>query len=886
MNDRIAVVEVKAGAEPAEALPLPQGATKVGRAPDNDIVLHQPSVSRHHARFDVTNGAVSIVDLGSANGTRVDGEEVEPRVPRSIGAGATVTIGPYTLVLRSPQERPEPSRKEGRTRLRGTMLAGDEIPARLIVATAAGTTEYPLAEDVVVIGRDQATSDVVVSAEVVSRRHAELRREADGWLMKDLGSTNGLTFQGARITDRRLSEGDVLWITDAVSLTYRAGGEPPTQEVFRDRVSLEGRSAVTMGRDPSNDLTLDHPMVSAEHARLDRAGQEAFSITDLGSMNGTFVNGEPLQESVPRPLTLGDVFRIGPVNVAYSPNALEPLDDSRDIQLDAFDLKRVVAKGVNLLQDISLSVHAHEFVAIVGTSGAGKSTLLDALNGFRLATDGTVLINGADLYRNLDAYRTQLGYVPQDDIVHKELNPYQALDYSARLRLPADTSTDERHQRVKDALDTLGLTARRDVPIQSLSGGQRKRVSIGAELITRPGLFFLDEATSGLDPGTESQMMRLLRRLADQGHTVLLVTHATKNVMLCDQVAFMARGGYLAYYGPPDQALTYFKVSDFDEIYLRLDEEASPEEWAACFQQSAQHRDYVAARLQGRDIEARAAATSTARRTDVARLEPGAKVKRIPSIRQFVTLSSRNLAILARDRLSVLLMLAIAPAIGLMDLTVWKRSDFAVRAGHFPNQASTDLFLAVLVGVLVGAIAFMREIVKETDVYRRERMVTLKIGPYVFSKVWVGALLALYQAGVFLLTKHLASGWPHGGNALFAVYLTFSLSTLAGVMLGLFISAVATNQNVAPLLLIVFLVPQFMFGGPLLKIGTGGAAKIIGDVTITKWAYGALQRITGVNDQLASVHRTVPTTQWLVLGVIVVVLLGLVMAAQRVKDLR
>src|SRR5439155_17993529 len=170
--------------------------------------------------------------------------------------------------------------------------------------------------------------------------------------------------------------------------------------------------------------------------------------------NGTFVNGEQVAPGAPRTLAPSDVVRVGPVNIVYSPHALEPVDESRSIELDALHLNRVVGKGVNLLQDISLAIQPHEFVAIVGTSGAGKSTLLDALNAFRPATKGAVLINGADLYRNLDAYRTQLGYVPQDDIVHKELTPYQALDYSARLRLPGDTSAEERHERRLDALDT------------------------------------------------------------------------------------------------------------------------------------------------------------------------------------------------------------------------------------------------------------------------------------------------------------------------------------------------------------------------------------------------------------------------------------------------
>jgi ABC-type multidrug transport system ATPase subunit len=169
-----------------------------------------------------------------------------------------------------------------------------------------------------------------------------------------------------------------------------------------------------------------------------------------------------------------------------------------------------------------------------------------------------VLVNGIDVYRNFDAIRNEIGYVPQRDIIHMELTVYQALDYAARLRMPRDTSKAERHKRITEVLEDLDLVHRKDVQISGLSGGQQKRVSIGVELLTRPGLFFLDEPTSGLDPGTETAFMHLMRRLADQGRTIVMVTHATKNVMLADKVVFLARGGYLAWFGPPDEALAYF----------------------------------------------------------------------------------------------------------------------------------------------------------------------------------------------------------------------------------------------------------------------------------------------------------------------------------------
>src|SRR5262249_32093625 len=196
-----------------------------------------------------------------------------------------------------------------------------------------------------------------------------------------------------------------------------------------------------------------------------------------------------------------------------------------------------------------------------------------------------------------DLFRGEIGYVPQRDIVHMELTPQSALDYAAQLRMPPDTTRAERQGRVQEVLADLDLGERKSAPISQLSGGQLKRVSIGVELLTKPRLFFLDEPMSGLDPGTEYEMMKLLRQLADQGRTVVLITHATKNVMLCDKVAFLARGGYLSYFGPPDAALAYFdqyrtarerreKEMEFDDIYSILDDprRGTPAEWAARFE--------------------------------------------------------------------------------------------------------------------------------------------------------------------------------------------------------------------------------------------------------------------------------------------------------------
>ncbi len=294
-----------------------------------------------------------------------------------------------------------------------------------------------------------------------------------------------------------------------------------------------------------------------------------YLISDLGSTNGTYVNGERIQEA---PLTENARVQIGPFHFTFTQGALRQQHDT--IRVDAVQVNQEVAGGKLLLKNVSFSILPKEFVCIVGGSGAGKSTLLDAISGVRPASHGTVLYNGVDYYGSLDEFRSLIGYVPQDDIVPTQLTVRQALSFAGQLRLPPDARPEDIKARVDDALDLMELTERADLDIHRLSGGQRKRVSIGVELLTDPTLFFLDEPTSGLDPGLETRMMKLMRKVADRGKTVILVTHATQNVTLCDKVIFMAPGGYLAYFGPPTRGAGVLRRRDL-RGYLRA---ARPDE--------------------------------------------------------------------------------------------------------------------------------------------------------------------------------------------------------------------------------------------------------------------------------------------------------------------
>ena len=330
-------------------------------------------------------------------------------------------------------------------------------------------------------------------------------------------------------------------------------------------------------------------------------------------------------------------------------------------------------------------------------------------------------------------------------------------------------------------------------------------------------------------------MMKLLRHLADQGRTVLLVTHATKNVMICDKVVILARGGYLAYFGPPEEALQYFGVQDFDEIYNRLEEPHPPNEWAERFHGSREYRENVRARLAERGNGHAAAGVRRELQP------PGESIRRVSALRQFWILSGRYLELVWRDRKTAALLLLIAPLLGVMDFLVWDRKLFAPVTGK-ASQAITMLFMVALITVLVGTITSVREIVKEDAIYRRERMVCLKVLPYIGSKVAVGLLFAVYSAVILFGFKLAAVNFSHLETAdLIRFFVPFLLGTFSGLAWGLLVSALAPSEDRAMLLVILVLVPQFVFSGGMVPVSDLGAAgQTLGLVTSTRWELGAL----------------------------------------------
>ncbi len=636
---------------------------------------------------------------------------------------------------------------------------------------------------------------------------------------------------------------------------------------------------IRIGRSPSNEIVFESPLVSAHHAVIEPNGS-TLRLRDLNSTNGTYVNGARVRVA---DLSDGDEIWVADERFIFDHRAIHRPVEPDGIRLDAIGVGKEVAGGKQLLNDVTLSILPGEFVAIVGGSGTGKTTLIDSLSGVQAPTSGQVLYNGRDYYRDLAFFRNVLGYVPQDDIIHTDLPLRLTLRHEARLRLPTDTSEEELDATVDKALAELELTPQADVMVRLLSGGQRKRSSIGAELLTSPKIFFLDEPTSGLDPFTDAQMMVLLRRLADSGSTVILTTHATKNVMQCDKVVFMARGGNVTFFGTPQGALRYFGAQDFDQIYQRLAEEGTPEEWRERFLSSQESRQVIAGRLAS--IESGADGVERQSLGDT----PGAGDFR-RGFHQFRVLTRRSLDLLRYNPSSLPGLIAPPILFTVLALALFHSGAYTPTANS--ALALQILFLLSFSAFIFGLLFAIQEIVKEFPIFRRERFVNLGILPYVMSKLAILAPLLVVMLVVMIAILRVTGRLPSSGARVYGeLLLTLVLTGLVGLGLALYTSALVHTTQQATDMLSVWIMPQVLFGGALLAVRQMGiVGRILSVIAPVRWSFEELGHAVdltqhfqtdtsrigpGLAFEYANTFRRDPLQNWIILCFFIVVPIAL-----------
>ena len=385
-----------------------------------------------------------------------------------------------------------------------------------------------------------------------------------------------------------------------------------------------------------------------------------------------------------------------------------------------------------LLQNVSLVIHPGELVGLMGASGAGKTTLLNALNGYVAPTEGEVLLNGQDLFGSYRDFAPFIGYVPQDDIIHRDLTVFEALYYSARLRLPRDTSDAEIEMRIQTVLKDLELEGTEDVLIGSpdkkgISGGQRKRVNLAMELLTDPRILFLDEPTSGLSSQDAEVVVRLLRALADRGKTILVTIHqpSLEVFRLLDNLVLLAKDsgsndpGRLVYYGPafPD-GIAFFNggkgtanASSAPEDIFRGLAQRLATAWEGAYRASAYFAEYVVQR------EQQASATPALAITRES--EPAPFLEKL--LFQWGTLIRRGFTIKVRDRISSAILLLQAPLVALLIVLVFgKQVNQSVTWETWPLVSAslgTSLFIMALAALWFGASNAIREVAGEWTIY-------------------------------------------------------------------------------------------------------------------------------------------------------------------------
>lgn len=869
-NRTMALDSAAALAGLAGATPPPPTEVTLGRDPACTIVIDNPVVSARHARIAKSHPAgLYIEDLGSTNGVFVNGA----RVPRQvITFPDDVRLGSAPVPLSDP-------------RIAGLLLRVTRRP--------------PKGQPIVLGSAPQC--DVAIEYPDVAPQHAQITETPDGaMIVRDLGAPAGTFIDGPhfRVTEARLQPNSLLFLgrfplpvplLDRLLAEHEAPGLGSIVAAAVTRNVNLDRPVVHVGRAPENDLVLPHPTVSSRHARITRLPDGSVRVEDLGSTNGTYVDGERVgpRGAIAQP---GQRVSVGAVALTMGQGGRIANAGRAKVRLDLMQVGLTVpdrgsGKPRTLLDKVSMSIFAGELVGMLGPSGAGKSTLLMSVLGLYRPTHGGVLLNGRPLFSQYESFRTNVGYVPQDDIVHPQLTVREALWYACKLRLPAGTSRKDLDGAIDQTLKQVGLWEQRDLQIGSaeekvLSGGQRRRVNLAVELVTDPSLLILDEPTSGLSWTDAADVVATLRRLADGGRTIVLTIHQPdyQEYEKFDSVAILGRGGKLLFYGPPSpDSYEFFGAAPgkpremFDHV-----EQMPADEWRTRFQQTQTYQRFVTQRAPGADASAQA---------------PPPKPRSRSSFRQFPVLLARSLKLTLRNTTALWLLLLQAPLLGLLiGLTTSGSTSFA--AGTFgcrdttgPDTADycagyddtiacdpdvvegavrervmrgepafssavshwrdvrirdprTGLLAILMALFLPMIIASSNVLVAERTIYERERLAGLNIVPYVLARFLVLAALGAVVASLNLTVALPLLGLR--GNP-FWYWLVGVMVTSCASAMGLALSAAVRNP-VSALWGINFLViPQLLFAGSITRLT--GFTWLVSWLTTTRYALEALSNV-------------------------------------------
>ncbi|MGC9377553.1 FHA domain-containing protein [Streptomyces sp. MH13] len=768
----------------------PSRSYALGRDPQGELVFDDARVSWRHATISFNGRSWVVEDHGSTNGTFVHGQRIQQM---ELAAGTVVNLGNAT-------DGP-------RLNLTGAQAAAGAPQAAQQQPYAARGTDAGWAHQAPVQEPQQQAP-----------QHGQ---QQAGWQPQQ-------PQQGVPHFPQQQGTGG-------------AAGAPP---VYGDRSPTTfhqfslGR-VMRIGRALENDLVVSDLQVSRHHAEFHSTPDGRMEIRDLGSHNGTYVNGQPITKGGSQLLGPSDIVGVGHSTFQIVGDRLEEFVDTGEVSFSARHLTVTVDGGKQILKDVSFGVPEKSLIAVIGPSGSGKSTLLKALTGYRPADQGEVLYDNRNLYKQFAELRQRIGLVPQDDILHKELTVKKALKYAAKLRFPADTTGAERDARIDEVLRELKLDIHKDKKVTSLSGGQRKRVSVALELLTKPSLIFLDEPTSGLDPGMDRDVMQLLRGLADDGRTVLVVTHSVAELAICDKLLVMAPGGSVAYFGPPEEALNFFGYDTWADVFSAF-ENYRDYDWAGRWKGSQHYQMYAA------DIDAVAPQA-----VQVPAMQAMKPPKPQGWMSQFVTLVRRYVSVIVSDKGFLALMVILPAVLGAVSLLIDADKGLLPNPAHpqtgriVPNGTATTVLLILAVGAcFAGAANSVRELIKERVIYERERATGLSRSAYLMSKVFVLGVITVLQGllvGVigFATREIPEEGLVLGGLTLVELSLPIMGLGFTSMMFGLIISSLVKTAEKTMPLLVMFAIIQVVFTGCLFALNGAVGVNQFSYLMPSRWAVAA-----------------------------------------------
>ena len=519
-----------------------------------------------------------------------------------------------------------------------------------------------------------------------------------------------------------------------------------------------------------------------------------YLIKDLDSTNGTFVNGRKIKRVTK--INIHDKIYIGRYQLSLD-GKIKNLNE--ELAITAIGIEYKYPNGVFGLKRMDLSIPSKSITAIMGPSGGGKSTLLKALNGDSPPSKGKVFLFNQELNANWQYLKTQIGYVPQDDIVHQELTVKESLFYTAKLRLENISNTDI-DKKINQVLTDLNIIDKKHNLISKLSGGQRKRVSIAVELMTDPLIMFLDEPTSPLDPSTVEDFLRILKKLSEKGTTVLMVTHKPEDLEYMDEVVFLAEGGNMVYQGDTTKYKEYFNVKTAVAVFSQISGKSS--------------KIWIKKYLNPRPLSNSTSSPSINQSSSES-----------SRFKQFYWLTKRYFNIKINDKVNSLLMLLQAPIIAILICLIFKQITSAV------------LFMIAISAIWLGTQNAAREIVSEKAIYKRERMFNLYIFPYIFSKISVLSFFSVIQSMIFMFILYIhynRSGVSVDINNTLFLFFWMVFLSISAAFLGLLLSSLVKTSERAMTILPLILLPQIMLAGLISKVDNI-VVEFISYFTISRW---------------------------------------------------